>query len=145
LIDGTLSGPRPAAAGSVEKVTTRDARGRSIDEAEDALLAAMRVSDVAALAELIDADLVFTGPDGMILSKEADLEAHGTGAVRFERIAEIERRTTEHAGQGSTETIVEAVILDAGRRVEATLRYERLWRIITGSWQVTQGSVTPLP
>src|SRR4051794_27816605 len=104
----------------------------------------MRVSDVAALDELIDAELVFTLPDGTIVGKEADLEAHRTGATRFERIAEIERRTAEHAGRGSTETIAEAVILNAGRRTEVTLRYERSWHIIDGRWQVIRGSVTPL-
>jgi ketosteroid isomerase-like protein len=126
-------------------VTTIDDVGRSIDQAEDALLAAMQVSDVAALAELIDADLVFTLPDGTNVGKEADLEAHRSGATRFERLTEIERRTTEHAGQGSTETITKAVILQAGERIKATLRYERSWHIIDGRWQVTRGSVTPLP
>jgi hypothetical protein len=50
---------------------------------EAALRAAQLAADVPALARLISDDLLFTGPDGQLGTKAQDLEAHGSGVVRF--------------------------------------------------------------
>jgi len=81
-------------------MTTRDELGQTIDQAEDALLAAMRVSDIEALDRLIGDNLRFTRPDGSVIDKRADLEAHRSGITRFNRIEELERRTLEFNGGG---------------------------------------------
>jgi len=67
-------------------MSIRDESGHTIDQAEDAIQAAMRASDIAELDLLIADDLVFAGPDGTLIGKAADLEAHRTGATRFARI-----------------------------------------------------------
>jgi hypothetical protein len=121
----------------------RDESGQTLDQAEDALLDAMRASDVEALDKLIGDGLRFTLPDGSVIGKQADLEAHRSGATRFDRIEETGRRTTEYTGGGSTETIARAALSDNGQPREATLRWRRAWQIIDGRWQVVEGSVTP--
>jgi Domain of unknown function (DUF4440) len=40
-------------------------------------------ADVAALDALLAETLLFTGPDGTLGTKQQDLAAHGSGAVRF--------------------------------------------------------------
>src|SRR4051812_42513751 len=50
---------------------------------ETRLRAAQLDADVAALDALIADALLFTGPDGQLGTKAQDLEAHGSGAVRF--------------------------------------------------------------
>ena len=40
-------------------------------------------ADVAALDALLAETLLFTGPDGTLGTKQLDLGAHGSGAVRF--------------------------------------------------------------
>lgn len=125
-------------------MSTQDELGQTIDQAEDALLAAMRVSDVEALDKLIADGLRFLGPDGAVIDKHTDLEAHRSGATRFSRIEEVERRSSEFRGGGSTETIAKAALSDNGRPIESTLRWRRTWQIIDGRWQVIEGSVTPV-
>lgn len=119
---------------------TRDAHGRSIDEAEDLLLDAMRTSDVEALDALIANELVFTVPDGTVIGKRDDLESHRTGATRFERLTALSRSTSEHDEGAATVTAVDAVIQWNGNRIEASLIYTRNWRIIDGRWLVVSGS-----
>ncbi|GAA1822504.1 nuclear transport factor 2 family protein [Agromyces salentinus] len=117
-------------------MSTRDDAGRTLDQAEDAIQAAMRASDVD--------DLVFAGPDGKVIGKAADLEAHRSGATRFASIQETHRRTTEVARAGATETTAAATVWNDGRWVDVSLRWTRDWRIIDGRWQVAGGSVTIL-
>lgn len=122
---------------------TRDTHGRSIDDAEDLLLVAMRTSDVDALHALIADELSFTLPDGTSIGKHDDLESHRTGATRFERLTVLSRGSGEYDGGGTTETSIAAVILWNGDRIETALTYTRSWRIIDGRWQVVSGAAVP--
>jgi hypothetical protein len=124
-------------------VISRDASGRSLDEVETAMQAAMLVSDVSALDLLISNDLVFIGPDGSQISKAADLAAHRTGTTRFERIDEIEREIVLSEAGGLTVLVADVTIIDHGKRTETRLRWERSWTVAEGLWQVTRGRVTP--
>ena len=122
---------------------TLDSHGRTLNDAEDQLLDAMRLSNVDSLDALIADELTFTLPDGATIGKYDDLASHRTGATRFERLTELTRNTTEHDGAGTTETAVDAVILWNGVRIEAALTYTRSWRIIDGRWQVVSGAAVP--
>lgn len=50
---------------------------------EAQLRGAQLAGDVQQLNQLIDDDLLFTGPDGQLGTKAQDLAAHGSGALRF--------------------------------------------------------------
>ena len=50
---------------------------------EAEIRAAQLAADVAALDRLIADDLLFAGPDGQLGTKAQDLEAHGSGVIRF--------------------------------------------------------------
>lgn len=123
-------------------MATRDDLNRTADQAEDLLLDAMRESDVEKLSGLLSPDLAFTLIDGSVVGRDADLEAHRSGATRFESLTERERSTREHDGQVSTRSRADVVVSDRGNRVEAVLDYERTWSIIDGRWQVVSGSVS---
>jgi hypothetical protein len=125
-------------------MSTRDESGLTIDQAEDAIQAAMKASDIAQLELLVADELVFAAPDGTLIGKATDLEAHRTGATRFSRLQETRRRTTEFDGAGTTETDAAATVWSDGQWVEVNLRWNRDWRIIDGRWQVAGGSVTIL-
>ncbi len=114
-----------------------------LEDAETRMLAAMLTSDVDALDALIADELVFTLPDGSSTGKQADLEAHRTGATRFERLDVQERNSHREGDSGTTETRVHAVVLWQGARIESALTYRRTWRLIDGDWQVVAGSATP--
>ena len=54
-----------------------------IEIAEQTLQSAVLAGDVLTLHQLIDDDLLFTGPDGSVLSKEDDLGFHRSGEQRI--------------------------------------------------------------
>lgn len=131
-------------AGVPCSMATRDELHRTLDEAEDLLLDAMRNSDVGTLRSLLSEQLAFTLPDGTIVGRDADLEAHRSGATRFESLIDVDRSTHEHEGHGHSRTRVQVVVFDNGHRLEAVLDYERSWSIIEGVWQVVSGSASPV-
>lgn len=122
-------------------MTFPDDAGQTLDAAEDELLAAMRSSDLVALDKLISDDLIFVGPQGHAVTKEADLESHRTGTTNFERIDEMERRSVTAGGLGITDTEAIAVLHIDGAPIQMRLLWHREWQIVDGQWKVVAGSV----
>ena len=111
---------------------------------EAALRAAQLAADVPALARLVSDDLLFTGPDGQLGTKAQDLEAHGSGVVRFRSHVPEELRI-RRVGADVVVTALRAR-LDvevAGTLVRGTYRYTRVWaREGDGQWRVVGGHVS---
>ena len=111
---------------------------------EAACRAAQLAADVPALARLISDDLLFTGPDGQLGTKAQDLEAHGSGVVRFRSHVPEELRI-RRVGADVVVTALRAR-LDvevAGTLVRGTYRYTRVWaREGDGQWRVVGGHVS---
>lgn len=74
----------------------------SLEAAERRLQAAQLASDVSALNELLDNALVFTGPDGILYSKQDDLDAHRSGYQVLHRLEEQDLRSTVAGTTGVT-------------------------------------------
>lgn len=125
-------------------MSTRDGAGRTIDDTETELLDAMRTSDLVALDRLISDQLTFIGPDGAILTKQADLEAHRTGATSFEKIDVLSRDATETGEGARTKTVANAVLRVGEETVGVRLTWHREWRVVDGRWQVVSGAVEAL-
>ena len=101
-------------------------------------------ADVAALDVLIAPDLLFAGPDGALATKEQDLAAHASGAVRF-RTHEPEELRVRRVGDAcaivSLRTRLGVEV--GGTLVEGTFRYTRVWaRDPDGQWRVAGGHVS---
>ena len=111
---------------------------------EAALRAAQLAADVPALARLISDDLLFTGPDGQLGTKTQDLEAHGSGMVRFRSHAPEElrmRRVGADVVVTALRTRLEVEV--AGNLARGTYRYTRVWaREGDGQWRVVGGYVS---
>ena len=111
---------------------------------EAALRAAQLTADVPALARLISDDLLFTGPDGQLGTKAQDLEAHGSGVVRFRSHVPEELRI-RRVGADVVVTALRArlEVEVAGTLVRGTYRYTRVWaREGNGQWRVVGGHVS---
>lgn len=104
----------------------------------------MRRSDVDELRDLLSEDIAFALPDGSVVGREADLEAHRSGATRFVSLTEVERSTAENGASARTRTRAHIVVIDIGHQIEAVLDYERSWSILDGRWQVVSGSAVPV-
>lgn len=126
-------------------MSPRDALGRSVDDALGAVHAAMLAGDVEALDLLLADDLVFTTPDGTVLTKGADLDAHRTGTTAFSQVQEHERNVVEGAGGGTAQSVsvVDVELTDHGVPIAGTARYTRGWVARDGRWQVRTGSAAP--
>lgn len=110
-----------------------------IGQYEHALRAAMLANDVAALTELLDDDLVFTGPDGQVLSKEDDLSAHRETLLRLDRL-DIHEMQTHRIGEMILTTTKAALAGHFGSMAfDGVFAYTRLWRQSDGRWRIAAG------
>jgi len=120
------------------------ARDAEIVALEAALRAAQLAADVPALARLISDELLFTGPDGQLGTKAQDLEAHGSGVVRFRSHVPEELRV-RRVGADVVVTALRArlEVEVAGNLARGTYRYTRVWaREGDGQWRVVGGHVS---
>lgn len=120
-----------------------DAREREILDAERALQAAMRSSDVAALDRLLHPALLAVGPDGQLADKAADLGAHESGLFRIDALDEEEVRVVAAGDTAVTLVVlrVRGAIGDA--EVAGRMRYTRTWTRDGGTWRVLAAHIAP--
>ncbi len=114
-----------------------------IVECEARIRAAQLGADVAALDGLIAEELLFTGPDGQLGTKAQDLEAHGSGVVRF-LAHEPEELRVRPVGADVVVSALRArlAVEVAGTLYRGTYRYTRVWaREGGGPWRVVGGHV----
>ncbi|AOK20936.1 DUF4440 domain-containing protein [Burkholderia cepacia] len=110
-----------------------------IGKYEAALRTAMLANDVEALANLLDDDLVFTGPDGQVLSKPDDLSVHRDRLLRLDRL-DLHGTAVHRIGEMILVTTKAAL---AGRfgatPFDGEFAYTRLWRQSGAVWRVVAG------
>lgn len=111
--------------------------------AEERLRLAMLNSDVTELEQLLAPDLLFTSFLGELLSKEQDLEAHGSGLLQMHSITLSER---EIRHQGELAVVNCRAQIDASfddDRSEQDFRFLRVWAPgPDGALQVVAGQAT---
>jgi ketosteroid isomerase-like protein len=110
-----------------------------IGEYEEALRTAMLANDVEALTDLLDDDLVFTGPDGQVLSKDDDLSVHrhkllcldqlDLHETQIHRIGELILTTTKATLSGHF----------ISTPFDGVFAYTRLWRQSGAHWRIVAG------
>jgi ketosteroid isomerase-like protein len=111
-----------------------------ITVAEERLRLAMLASDSEALAELISPDLIFTNHLGQTLGKQADLELHRSGVLKFHTLepSEIQVKANEEHAVVSVRMKVSGVY--GGMPFSADLRFTRVWcRSAKDTWQIVAG------
>ncbi|MGJ1246143.1 MULTISPECIES: nuclear transport factor 2 family protein [Sphingobacterium] len=124
----------------MDKITKED-----IIEAENQLFAAQLASDVDALDLLLYDSLVAIAPDGQMLTKEMDLNAHRSKAMVIEQAA-----TEINAIKLVGDTALSVVTMTAkgqvmGAPLEGKFRYFRTWKRIDNSLKVIGASFMQLP
>jgi ketosteroid isomerase-like protein len=95
--------------------------------AERRLQGAQLVSDVDALDSLIEDTALFTGPDGSVLSKQDDLQAHASGFQVMSRVDEEDLRVLVTGRTGVTWFLGTLEGTFGGERLTARMRYTRTW------------------
>lgn len=101
-------------------------------------------ADVNALGRLIADELLFTGPTGELASKEQDLAAHRSGAVRFREHVPQELRIRRVGADVALVALRARLVVEvAGTSVTGSYRYTRVWAREQGAWRVVGGHVAP--
>jgi ketosteroid isomerase-like protein len=111
---------------------------------EERLRTAQLSADANALDLLIADRLLFTGPDGQLGTKAQDLDAHGSGAVRF-HAHEPEELHIRRVGPDVAVTALRTRLMVEvnGTIVRGTYRYTRIWAREEGEpWRVVGGHVS---
>jgi ketosteroid isomerase-like protein len=111
---------------------------------ESALRQAQLTSDVRELDRLIDDDLVFTGPNGLIYGKEDDLDAHRNGTIRITRLEPSEERIQNFGDIAVVSVRMEMSGTFEGRPFSGPSRYTRVWRRHGDSWRIVAGHVSAI-
>jgi len=118
----------------------------TIRQLEAALRAAQLQSDVAALDQLIDDALLFTGPEGTLATKADDLALHRDRVVQF---TAHEPRDLQFVVV-TNEVVVVALHTHLAGRYQNTefagdFRYTRVWARRDDAWRVVAGHVSAIP
>lgn len=109
---------------------------------EYALREAQRTSDVAALDRLVDDALVFTAPNGAVIGKPDDLEAHRSGAIRITRLDPSEERVQRFGNIGVVSVRMEMAGTFHGAAFAGPFRYTRVWCERGDGWRLVAGHVS---
>ncbi len=105
--------------------------------AEERLRAAMLEADIAALDELLAAGLLFTDHCGQLHSKQDEIAAYLSGALKVEKLVPSELRISLSGDTAVVSVRVQVAGRYAGLLDQADLRFTRLWqRSSAGAWQV---------
>ena len=117
---------------------------QQIIELENRLIQAMKGSNVNELDALIDDELIFTGHDGRLYTKEMDLQAHREG-----NIAIFELTTSEQVIKIIDDIAVVSVRKDiSGSFFEEVqvgiFRFTRIWKYKNGKWRIIAGHSTQM-
>lgn len=114
---------------------------------EARLRAAQLGADVQALDALIDDDLLFTGPDGTLGTKAQDLEAHGSGVVRFHEHVPTELHIRRIGDDVAIVALRARLAVAVGGTIaRGAYRYTRVWvRDSSSAWRVAGGHVSAVP
>ena len=111
---------------------------------EERLEHAMRTSDVPVLDELLADDLLFTNHQGIVVSKQQDLEVHRSGLLQLDSLRTSDR-SLRHIGNVAVVAVrVELAGRHAGNHFEATFRYTRVWALQEGRWRIIAAHASAL-
>ncbi|NUO55031.1 MAG: nuclear transport factor 2 family protein [Hamadaea sp.] len=112
--------------------------------AERRLQAAQLAADAATLDELIDDRLIFTGPDGLLYTKQDDLAIQRSGQQRLTTVEEQELRVLVAGTTGVTWFLGTLAGVLKGEAFSARVRYTRTWAYDgERGWRLVAAHVSP--
>ena len=112
--------------------------------AERALQAAMLASDVDVLDRLLHPELLAVGPDGQLVDRAADLDAHRTGVFEIAELHEDEVHARVVGDTAVTFVVLRIRGTIAGEDASGRMRYTRTWTRDGGAWRVLAAHIAPL-
>lgn len=115
-----------------------------IIQKEEELRQAMLSNDIQKLDELIDKSLVFVAPNGLIATKQMDLETHKNKLQKISKLTPSEQQIIIHDNSIVVSVVMEIVGSFAQTDISGNYRYLRIWNKINNNWKIVAGSVTKI-
>ena len=112
---------------------------QSVTISEERLRTAMIAGNVEVLSELIDDDLVFTGPMGNVMTKEEDLDAHRSRLLQIQRLDTFENRLHPSHGVVVATSKAKLEATYDQHTVSGTFAYTRIWYKGEHGWRIVAG------
>jgi ketosteroid isomerase-like protein len=117
---------------------------QDIEKLETQLAQAMLQNDVAMLDRLLSDDLVFSGPDGVLVSKAEDLALHRTGDITFTTYKIDELLVQSYDPIEIAHVKVNLVGNFKGEDFAGDFRYLRIYLKQDEQWKIIGGQVTAI-
>lgn len=118
-----------------------DALEASLRLREAALRRAQLEGDVAVLDRLVDDELVFTGPNGLVYGKSDDLEGHRRGVICIARLEPSDERIQLFGKIAVVSVRMEMSGSFEGAPFAGPFRYTRVWCARGDGWRIVAGHV----
>lgn len=111
---------------------------------EEELRLAMLASDVEKLDELISDSLMFIAPNGIVATKQMDLDIHRSGAQKMTKLTPSEQKIQffDNCAIVTVKMEVEGIIGES--HISRDYRYTRTWAKINNKWQIIAGAVVAI-
>lgn len=119
-------------------------RQEAIEQLEQELRAAMMTSNCDELDRLISPDLVFTNQVGSRLSKDDDISAHKSGALRIERLDYTDKKVRVLGSSAIVCVVADVEGQYAGEPFSGRFAYTRLWHHSSGVWKIEAAHCSPV-
>lgn len=108
---------------------------------EEELRLAMLNRDVEKLDELIDDSLIFTTPDGSIITKQDDLEVQRNKIQSMTELTPSEQIVQIYDNCAVVNVKMKIIGSFSGIDISGMYRYLRVWMKTNGKWKIVAGSV----
>ena len=116
---------------------------REVLAEERALQAAMLASDVGELERLLHPELRAVGPDGRLVDRTGDLEAHRSGVFEIAELSEEEVHVMVVGETAVTFVVLRIRGTIAGEDASGRMRYTRTWVRDGEAWRVMAAHIAP--
>jgi ketosteroid isomerase-like protein len=117
---------------------------KEIEKLEAELAKAMLGNDIAILDRLLSDDLVFSGPDGVIVNKAQDLALHQSGDIIFTTYEIGELLIQSYEPMAIAHVKVKLAGSFKGEDFAGDFRYLRIYLKQDEQWQIIGGQVTAI-
>lgn len=117
---------------------------KEIHNLEIKLIEAIQSSDVSFLEGILHDDLRFIAPNGIVVTKQMDLESHRSKTMIVESI-ESKLEEIKIINETAIVTIVyhtKGMML--GNPIDGTFRYLRVWSLMPNGYKIIAGSCTKI-
>lgn len=112
-----------------------------IQNVENRLLTAMISDDLPELNALLADDLLVTGPDGLLVGKAEDIEAHRNGEIRITSMKALGADYRFLQGVTIVFVLMEIAGSFQGQTFQGRYRYTRVWHDRNGNWQIVAAHI----